>query len=56
MIYDRLNKRLPRRPTSIKKVWNNNNDGQEVRMGSAKYKKNKNDPSFVIPDDTTNLK
>lgn len=25
-------------------------------MGSAKYKKNKNDPSFIVPDDTSNLK
>ena len=54
MIYDRLNKRLPR-PSSIKKVNRNSekkiqNDEIEVRMGSAKYKKRKDDPSFVIPD------
>jgi hypothetical protein len=54
MIYDRLNKRLPR-PSSIKKVKRDSerrhqNEEGEVRMGSAKYKKRRDEPSFIIPD------
>jgi len=44
---------LPRRRTTAKKAWQQENDGQEVRMGSAKFKKKNNDPSFIIPDDTS---
>lgn len=48
-----MNTRLPRRRTTAKKAWQQENDGQEVRMGSAKFKKKTNDPSFIIPDDTS---